>query len=72
MYSSTGFDVRPLAAKLRRAAAELRAEKRRDLATEQFARRLEAHAEAMLHPEAALRDRFLARWENRLEGRAVR
>lgn len=63
-----GFDTLSLAAKLRRAAAELRWQQRHDLATEQFARRLEQHADDMLRPDVALRDRFLTRWENRLEG----
>ncbi len=66
MKSKIGFDAQGLAAKLQRAAAELRWQQRHDLATEYFARRLEAHADAMLRPEAALRERFSKLQETRL------
>lgn len=72
MKYGTGFDVHSLAGKLRHAAAELRGERHDDLVTEQFARRLEAHADAMLRPEAALRERFFTLRESRLLNVAAR
>ena len=61
MIYGTRFDVHSLASKLRHAAAELRCERRHDFATEQFARRLEAHADAMLRLDVALHERFISR-----------
>jgi hypothetical protein len=72
MQYGTRFDVHSMAGKLRRAAAELRGERRYDFSTEQFARRLEAHADAMLRPEVALHERFLTLRETRLLGLASR
>ena len=72
MKYGTGFDVHSLAGKLRHAAAELRGERRNDFATEQFARRLEAHADAMLRREVALHERFFSLRESRLLGVAAR
>lgn len=68
MRSTSGFDAQGLTAKLQRAAVELRGERRGDFATEYFARRLEAHADAMLRPEVALRERFWSLREARFAG----
>ncbi len=73
MKSKFDFDAQSLAAKLQRAAAELRwQQQQHDLATEYFARRLEAHADAMLRPDVALRERFSTLRENRLMEVCVR
>jgi len=72
MDMKTDFAPLALAAKLRRAAAELRAERDCDLVSERFARRLEAHADAMLRPEAPPCQHFSGLRENprlRLGGR---
>lgn len=45
------FDAVELAMKLRDVAATLRRDRRGDLASKRFARRLEVHARAMLNPE---------------------
>jgi hypothetical protein len=66
MQITTSFNANSLARKLRAAAAELRRARRQDLASEQFAGRLEAHADAMLRPEAPLDERLFALRERRL------
>ncbi len=51
MVTLTPFDPLQLSMKLRDVAAILRRSRRDDLASQRFARRLEAHADAILHPE---------------------
>jgi hypothetical protein len=66
MQITASFDANALAKKLRSAAAELRRARRQELTVEHFARRLEAHADAMLHSETAPDDRLFALRETRL------
>lgn len=51
MVTPAPFDPVQLSMKLRDVAAILRRSRHDDLASERLARRLEAHAVAMLHPE---------------------